>query len=199
MQEVEKVSRTKVLWLDLRKLCASYLHAVRSAIGQRVELGTVDYFSAVARHLTVRDPQAAGRQAAYLSALRASGVILTLSRFKQKDVTCPRCGNRFQRYEEKETDVAIAMKLMEVAARGGCEVVVLISGDTDLVPAIKAAKRLSPSLLVGVAFPFLRHNAELKAVADFTFSIGQRDVQRAQFPPEIILPDGTTILKPTGW
>jgi hypothetical protein len=120
LREVEKVSKARVQWLDLRKLCASYLHAVRGAMGQRVELGKVDYFSAVASHLTVRDSEAAGRQAAYLSALRDSGVNLTLSRFKQKDVTCPRCGNRFQRYEEKETDVAIAMKLMEVAARGEC-------------------------------------------------------------------------------
>jgi uncharacterized LabA/DUF88 family protein len=126
-------------------------------------------------------------------------VSVTLSRFKQKDVLCPRCGNRFTRHEEKETDVAIAMQLMEIAARGECEVVVLVSGDTDLVPAIRAANRVSPSIIVGVAFPFLRHNAELRAVADFTFSIGQRDVQRAQFPPAVSLVDGKVVLKPAAW
>jgi uncharacterized LabA/DUF88 family protein len=199
LREIEKVSKAKVRWLDLRKLCASYLHAVRSAMGQRVELGKVNYFSAVANHLTTRDAGSVNRQTAYLSAIRDSGVQVTLSRFKQKDVVCPKCGNRFIRFEEKETDVAIAMGLMEIAARGECEVVVLISGDTDMVPAIRAAKRLSPSLVVGVAFPFMRHNAELRAVADFTFSIGQRDVQRAQFPPVVSLSDGTTVLKPIRW
>jgi uncharacterized LabA/DUF88 family protein len=199
LREVEKVSKAKVRWLDLRSLCVSYLHAVRSAIGQRVELVRIDYFSALANHLTARDPRAVDGQTAYLAALENSGVNVTLSRFKQKDVICPKCGNRFTRFEEKETDVAIGMRLMETAARGECEVVVLVSGDTDMLPAIKAAKRLSPSLVMGVAFPFMRHNAELRAVADFTFSIGQRDVQRAQFPLEVSLSDGGTVLKPTGW
>lgn len=199
LREVEKVSKAKVRWLDLRALCASYLHAVRSAVGQRVELARIDYFSALANHLTARDPGALNGPTAYLAALESSGVNVTLARFKQKDVTCPKCGNRFVRFQEKETDVAIGMKLMEAAARGEREVVVLVSGDTDMVPAIKAAKHLSPSLVIGVAFPFMRHNAELRAVADFTFSIGQRDVQRAQFPLAVSLSDGGTVLKPTGW
>jgi uncharacterized LabA/DUF88 family protein len=199
LREVEMMSKARVRWLDLRRLCASYLHAVRGAMGQRVELGQIHYFSAIASHLAARDAQAVERQNAYLAVLGDSGVNVSLSRFKQKDVTCPKCGNRFVRYEEKETDVAICMKLMEIAARGECEVAVLVSGDTDMVPAIKAAKRLSPSLSIGVAFPFMRHNAELRAVADFTFSIGQRDVQRAQFPPTVSLSDGKTILKPARW
>lgn len=192
---IENVSKARVRWLDLHKLCASYLHAVRSAVGQRVALARVDYFSAVPTHDSGKEQ----RQAAYVTALRHSGVNVTLSRFKQKDVICPRCGSRFTRHEEKETDVAIAMRMMEIAARGECEVVVLVSGDTDLMPAIRAAKRLSPSLIVGVAFPFMRHNAELRSVADFTFSIGQRDVQRAQFPATVALADGTVTTKPSAW
>ena len=199
LQEIEKISKARVRWLDLRKLCASYLHVVRNAVGERVELENVDYFSAIASHLASRDPGAVSRQSAYLAVLDDSGVNVTLSRFKQKDVICPRCGNRFIRHEEKETDVAIGMKLMEIAARGEREVAVVISGDTDMVPAIKAAKRLSPSLVVGVAFPFMRHNTELQAVADFTFSISQRDVQRAQFPSTVSLSDGRTIVKPANW
>jgi uncharacterized LabA/DUF88 family protein len=197
--EVERMSKAKVRWLDLRKLCTSYLHAVRGAMGERVELGRIDYFSALPTHLTTHDPASLARQTAYVTVLRELDVNVTLSRFKQKEVTCPACGNRFKRNEEKETDVAIAMRLMEIAARGEREVAVLVSGDTDMVPAIRAAKRLSPSLVIGIAFPFLRHNAELRAVADFTFSIGQRDVQRAQFPAVVSLPDGTAIPKPSGW
>lgn len=199
LKEVERISKGRVRWLDLRRLCASYLHAVRSAVGERVELGAVHYFSAIANHLTTRNPAAVDQQAAYVSVLQETGVDLTLSRFKQKEVSCPRCGSRFIRYEEKETDVAIGMRLMEIAARGESEIVVLISGDTDLVPAIRAAKRFSPNLTIGVAFPFLRHNAELKAVADFTFSVGQKDIQRAQLPAAVTLSDGRTILKPVGW
>ncbi len=197
--EIERVSKARVRWLDLRKLCLSYLHAVRGAMDQRVALGTIEYFSALALHRVAYDPGSVDAQNAYFSVLAESGVTLTVSRFKQKDATCPGCGMRFVRYEEKETDVAIGMRMMELAARGECQVIVLVSGDTDMIPAVKAAKRLSPSVAVGVAFPFLRHNAELRAVADFTFGIGQRNVQRAQFPPAVSLADGRTIVKPIRW
>jgi NYN domain len=196
--EVEKLSGVPVRWLDVGRLCASYLHAVRGAVGQRVELACVDYFSAMPTHLARPDGGAVDHQRVYLLALREAGVRTHLARFKRKDVRCPSCGTRFVRYEEKETDVAIAIRLMEVVTEATSEIVVVVSGDTDLLPALKAAKRASPSIRLGIAFPFLRHNAELKAVADFTFSIGQRDVQRAQFPAIVPTEQGV-VSRPAGW
>ena len=39
-------------WLDLRSLCASFLHA----IGGGAQLSSIFYFSALARHLEARGP-----------------------------------------------------------------------------------------------------------------------------------------------
>ena len=52
---------------------------------------------------------------------------------------------------------------------------------------------------IGVAFPFLRHNAELAANADYHFKLNQKDIQKSQFPTSVPLPDGRTAVRPRGW
>lgn len=198
LRELERLSRTRVRWLDLKRLCEAYLQAVRSAMGERVELASVTYFSALASHLVLNNPDVVKRHQTYVAALESTGVQVVLSRFKEKTVICPVCGSRFKRHEEKETDVALGLKLIELLARRECDTAVLMTGDTDLVPAIHTAKRMYPGNLVGVAFPFMRHNAELKIAADYSFNIGQRDVQRAQLPLQIPV-DGTVLTKPAAW
>lgn len=51
LRELERLTKSPVKWLDLTRLCSAYLHAVRSALGERVELAAVTYFSALATHL----------------------------------------------------------------------------------------------------------------------------------------------------
>jgi uncharacterized LabA/DUF88 family protein len=65
----------------------------------------------------------------------------------------------FDRYEEKETDVAIASKLFEVLTNGACDTAVLVTRDTDLVPALGTAQRLFPNACILFAFPYGRANA----------------------------------------
>lgn len=198
LREVERLAKVPVKWLDVRKLCEAYLHVVRAAVGERVELASVVYFSALATHLIPKNPDVVKRHQTYVAALESTGVEVSLARFKEKTVTCPVCGSPFKRHEEKETDVALGLRLIELLAGNACDTAVLVTGDTDLVPAIRAAKRMYPDRLVGVAFPFMRHNAELRAVADYAFNIGQRDVQRAQLPVQIQV-DGAIISKPPTW
>jgi len=93
------------------------------------------------------------------------GIEPIMGRFKPKDVDCPVCNAVFVKHEEKETDVAIATKLLEVLSLKQCETVVLVTGDTDLVPAIKIAKSLFPGNIVLFAFPFARKNKELANIA----------------------------------
>lgn len=198
LREIERLAKVRVKWLDLKKLCGAYLQAVRSAVGERVELASVTYFSALPTHLVASNPDVVRRHQTYIAALESTGVEVVLARFKEKTVTCPVCGNAFKRHEEKETDVALGLRLIELLAANACDTVVLVTGDTDLVPAIRAAKRMYPVAGVGVAFPFMRHNAELRAIADYAFKIGQRDVQRAQLPAQIHV-NGGTLAKPPTW
>jgi uncharacterized LabA/DUF88 family protein len=199
LREVEALTGNRVRWLDLRKLLSAHLQPVRNAVGERVDVSKICYFSALAHHLTTTDRDVVNRHCAYISALESTGVEVVLSKFKAKDVKCPTCGRTYKRHEEKETDVAIAAKLLDVLARNQCDIVVLVTGDTDQIPAIRTAKGLFPHRKIGVGFPFMRHTRELTEVADFTFTIGQKEMQRSQFPGEVTLADGTTVNKPSTW
>ncbi|HEY7770729.1 NYN domain-containing protein [Longimicrobium sp.] len=199
LRDVEKLSKAKVKWLDLRKLLSDHLQPIREALGERVEVSVVHYFFAYAYHQTPYDAEVVNRHATYVEALETTGIRVVLSKFKAKDVACSKCGHQWKRHEEKQTDVALGVKLMDSFARDERDAVVLVSGDTDLIPAIQMTRALFPQRKIGVAFPFLRHNTELEAAADFSFKITQKALQRAQFPLTIPLANGVILEKPGSW
>ena len=153
--DIQGVAKASVKWLDLRALCTSYLQAVRNEIGERVELSGIYYFSARPDHLAHRNPGVLTRFDTYMSALRSTDIEPILAQFKKKEVYCYRCKETFDRREEKETDVALGLKLIEALFHKECDTAVIISGDTDLIPAIRTAQRLFPDIPLGVGFPFL--------------------------------------------
>lgn len=182
-------------WLDLQSLCASYLHV----LGGGATMEAVFYFSAIAKHLEASKPGLVLRHETYVEALRGSGVHVQLARFKEKDFTCPHCRRRFTRHEEKETDVAIGAKVLELALTGACEAIVLISGDTDLIPSIRTARFLRPGVELWIGFPFGRASNQLTKAAHHTFKMSQTQYIRHQFPDPVVLPNGVRLSKPTAW
>jgi len=183
-------------WLNLMSLCSSFLPLVGKASGERATLERVYYFSAPPTH---RSQGKQDRHTLYVRCLRATGVSVELARFKSKQVWCPSCRQYFVTHEEKETDVAIATRLFEVCHADEAESVVLLTGDTDLAPTVRACKRLFPAKLILFAFPYRRTNSELAAISPESFSIKRRSCLRHQFPDPLTLPDGTSVTKPANW
>ncbi len=69
-------------------------------------------------------------------------------------------------HEEKETDVNIALYLLLGALRGGFDRALLISGDSDLAPAIRVLRAEAPSVKIRVLTPPGRsHSMELVKAA----------------------------------
>ncbi len=183
-------------WLDLRRLCEAYLSAVGQMGGGRASLVAVDYFSAPPSH---HAPDKIARHATYMRCLRKAGVNVELASFKRKDRHCPICKQEFVAHEEKETDVALASRLFEICFRGEADTVVLMTGDSDLAPAVRMCKRLFPGVLIVFAFPYGRVNPELRSIAPESFSMKPRSYTKHQFPDPLVFPDGTSIPKPTTW
>ena len=183
-------------WLDLKSLCSSYLSAAGKIAQERATLQKIYYFSAPPIH---RSQGKLDRHALYVKCIKATGVHVELARFKPKDVYCPNCMKYFVAHEEKETDVALAIKLFEVCHRDEADTIVLITGDTDLAPAVRTCKNLFPHKLIFFAFPYKRTNRELVSIAPESFSIKLKSFLRHQFPDPISLPDGTKIQKPSKW
>jgi uncharacterized LabA/DUF88 family protein len=199
LRQLGKICGKQVKRLDIRELVNMSASKVRSVFpGERVAVKEIFYFSALATHLTTTDRDVVNRHCTYISALESTGVKVVLSKFKPKDVTCPACRKEFTRHEEKETDVALGLSLVESFARGA-DAVVLVSGDSDLMPAIRSARRLFPHKKIGVAFPFNRRTTELEQAVDFSFQIRQKEVERSEFPATLKLPSGTEIHKPASW
>ena len=182
-----------VKWLNINSLCRSFLQII--GVGSTLE--KIYYFSAYAFHL--KDPGVTQRHSDYIECLKSTGIEPILGRFKPKDVGCPVCNSVFVKHEEKETDVAIATKLLEVFTLKQCETVVLVTGDTDLVPAIKTTKSLFPGNTALFAFPFARKNKELAKLAPKSFKIHVNSYISNQFPNPVVLSGGKTIYKPSNW
>lgn len=176
-RECERATGKSLFWLDVAGLCASFLHALPG----RSELAEVGYFSALAHHRESTHPGTVARQVDYFAALQSTGVHVELGQFKPRTAVCPGCGARFVRWEEKETDVAIGTRLAELACGHTCDTLAVVSGDTDLVPALRVARRLAPRKLLVVLQPFRRVNRELSRHADRSLTIGVRSYVRHQF------------------
>jgi hypothetical protein len=183
-------------WLDIRGMLGSCL----SLISPTATLGEVHYFSALAHFREAKSPGTVNRHRDYIRCLEDTGVVVSLGRFKEKPASCRRCGDQWMRPEEKETDVAIATTLLELLCADRFEVAMMVSGDTDLAPALRAANRLKPAKKVGFIFPYRRRNAELSALSPgLNFKLKRDRYIAHQFSDPYITAAGVKIAKPVAW
>jgi len=173
-------------WLNLYSLCFSYIPAL---FGREHKLESVYYFTALAEHYRSRNPEKIGRHKAYIKCLESTGIEVIYGRFKWTG----------GKYEEKQTDVAIAVKLLEIFYTDKCDTAVIISGDTDLIPALETCRNLFPERKVIFGFPYERSNAELSTLVPESFKIKQKKYKKHQFSNPVTLTDGNRIHKPSGW
>ncbi len=176
-------------WLDLRELS-------RSLLKPQQRLVLVRYFTTMVRN----NPPKAERQSTFIEALRAGGGIeVDFGHFLSKAVKCPGCGHEWAKHEEKKTDVNIAVRILDDAFDDRFDVAMVVSGDSDLVPAIESVHARFPDKRIIVAFPPRRQSAELKRVANESFTIGKGKIRSNRLPDPIITPDGITLQAPRGW
>lgn len=198
-REAERRHRAPTKWLDLKKMLYGY-HPIYSAVANdKLSLGDIYYFSAYAYHRLSIDPYVVSRHEKLVRCLQDTGIHTIMNKFKPKDARCPSCLHQWIKHEEKETDVAIAVKLIELFVTEACEMVVIVSGDTDIAPAVKTAKKLFPQKKVIFAFPAYRKNKILLSIAPGSFKIKPRAYTQNQFPDPYTCSDGRTIQKPVSW
>jgi len=178
-------------WLDLFGLCRAHL----SSVSATATLSEVRYFTALAGWSQAK----LRRHEDYLECLKATGVRVRVGRFKDKVVTCrARCGQKFLASEEKETDVAIGVALLAVLFENRCENAVILSADSDYVPAVEEAKRLFPDKRVLCAFPYARNSEDLRRVAR-VFRLSRESYVKHPLPDPFVLTPTRSISKPAGW
>jgi uncharacterized LabA/DUF88 family protein len=176
-------------WLNIQEMAHRMLKPGQTLVGTK-------YFTSVVKHPSAKHK----RQATYLEALRTlSDLQIYFGHFLSDTVTCRRCGNSYQTYHEKMTDVNIATELMSDAFRDGFDTALLISADSDLVGPIKSVLRLFSKKRVVVAFPPDRYSNQLKRVATAYTHIGRNVLSKSVFPNRVAKPDGFVLQRPASW
>ena len=189
------LSGASTLWLDLHSLLTSYI----SVFGREAVLSEIHYFSALAKHIDSKRPGTTKKHQDYIDCLRSTGIKIHLGRFKYKTVWCKSCETYNPHYEEKETDVAISLQLMELFHLDACDTAVLVTGDTDLAPAVRTAANIFSDKTICFAFPYKRKNKELNSITNKSFRIRKERYTAHQFPDPYTGVSGRTISRPTNW
>ena len=147
------------------------------------------------------DPNKKRRHKLLIRALEANGVEVILGKFKWRDKKCPLCKQWYKTPEEKRTDVNIATQLFEAAVNDQFDVAIIIGGDSDLVPAVKAVKKTFPQKKIGLVIPIGRHAKELAQVCDFRRKMKETHLKLSQLPNTVTIDPakGVILRRPPSW
>jgi len=113
---------------------------------------------------------------------------------------------RVLRPEEKQTDVNIALHMLADATDGICDQQILVSNDSDCMPALRMIRKRHPELRLGVVAPILKEAKEgrepsrqFRGYVDWIRStISEVDLASCQLP-DIVATRKRKIKKPEHW
>jgi len=96
------------------------------------------------------------RQGAFLNAnklLNGSKFEVVRGKYLQKIIECPNCKYAISRPEEKKTDVNLAIRMIGDCVKDKTDIIVLVSGDSDLLPPLEFIRQNYPQKKIRVYFP----------------------------------------------
>lgn len=186
---LDNLSRHHLKWLNLKSLAEKFIDPQKEVIEK------IYYFSAVA---TFMGDEIAQRHRAYIEALESTGVEFIAGNFKDKFLTYKNHQIQLQwkKHEEKETDVNISIYMVRDAIKKKYEKVILITNDTDIVPAIKMARHENESLQFKLLTPptFKTHDSLLNAIKPGTSSkLTDGHIENSLLPEKIQKANGKII------
>ncbi len=158
-----------------------------------------------ARYFTTRvlpepgDLDKPDRQNVYLAALETlPDLTIHYGYFLKKKKVCHSCGAGLQTYEEKMTDVNIAVSLLTDAQDNIFDIAIVVSADSDLFSPIEEVRKRYPGKGVVVAFPPNRVSKQLRDSGP-AFTIGRDTFRDSQFPTQVIGVANETLYRPFEW
>ena len=140
-------------WLDIVKFFEKFMKPDQ-------ELIKVKYFSA-----RPDNQEKNARQYAFFRAnMENSRFQLILGKYLKKKITCFNCGNIINTYEEKESDVRIATQIVSDSYEKNCDIAIVVSADSDMIPSVELAKQAGQKVFI--YFPPNHYSSNLAALAN---------------------------------
>jgi len=173
-------------WLDLRKLFSHFSRPKSQIITQ------ILFFSAYPPW----KPASHFRHRQYVAALLSTGVTPVMGQFKNKPKKCMKCAAQWVSHEEKETDVNLALALLDLAYKDKYDHAFVLSRDSDFAPAIHMVKQNFPEKKITILAPHnYRHSGELLKAADDHKTIKLKHIATSLFPADIYDAGGNLVVK----
>jgi uncharacterized LabA/DUF88 family protein len=135
----------------------------------------------------------------FVNVQKKLNVDILLGQFRKKRKKCRHCNKSIDTHEEKQTDVNVAVSLFQMAMEDVFDTALLITGDSDICPAIRAVRKNFPNKSVEVVIPINRQAEELKSITNKHHKIKEQHLLRSLLPVEIDLGRGVVARCPTGW
>ena len=180
----------KYKWLDYSALAKCFIKSTDT-------IADIYYFTAYAEW----NQSKRARHQLLVRALTMRGVKIVFGKFKLRDKKCRHCHKIYQTFEEKQTDVNISIKLFQCAYDDTFDTGILVTGDSDIVPAIKAVKESFPAKRIGLVIPIGRSAEEMKNACDFHMKMKEKHLRNSQFPDSIVIDaaKNITLDRPATW
>jgi uncharacterized LabA/DUF88 family protein len=168
----EKTRYRKYKWLCLTALIQHFVDAPVEHLVQ------VEYFTTYPHW----DPPKEFRHKRYVMAQQANGVIPRFGEFKEKTTKCKKCKEEFPEWEEKQTDVNIATRIIELTNADAFDKLILVTADSDQVPALKLAKKMRPRKRFTSLVPIGRGCNEIYRVCEPNYTMTEDQLGASQLP-----------------
>lgn len=193
---------SKYKWLNLRKLA-------ENLIDEDCEVARLFYFTAY----VTWDKNKMERHKKYIKALSANKTEIILGKFKkvtktiradvmtiETDLEGYYIPNelKYCTFEEKRTDVNIAVKIIELALSGKYDEIYIVSGDSDFVPAINFVKQKFKSIKFINVLPFNSKGKDLGNVCHLQIEITEDHLVNSLLDETIKIGD-ELVVKPENW
>jgi uncharacterized LabA/DUF88 family protein len=187
---LKKAGIRKYLWLNLNEFASKLLLPHQTLVKTK-------YFTSVEKI----DPKSRKRQETYFDALATLPAFNRYLGHFQNDADrwCSVCKQYVPDTREKRTDVNIATEMLVDAFHNKFDVAVLVSTDSDFVPAIRAILTYFPEKRVFSAISPKRSSKALKGVSSNIILITEKMLLDSQFPPIVKSKTGFNILQPPEW
>jgi len=179
----------KYKWLSFRKLAQFYLPDSNHKVAEVVFFTTV----------VTWDLDKAARHRLLIKAVESEGVRVVEGVFKKRDAKCKKCGKNYKTKQEKRTDVNIAVEMLKLAHLGKYQRAIVLSADTDLIPAFDAVRELHAGTKVSVVIPIGKTSKDMRKAADSIFQMTELQLSQSLLPDPIKLSDGTLLSRPATW
>ena len=122
------------------------------------------------------------------------GVTPILGHFKDKKMRCRKCGAQWTSREEKGTDSNFVIQLVQEAHQNRFDKAIIMTADSDMVPAIHMVLDTFPNKEILVCTPPGRYNIarEIRAAVE-TRKMKQRHLQNNLLPEQVFCPAGQIV------